>query len=266
MSGEAHIRQNSFGEFVAPEYKNYIKPVSFDLGDDEFYESDLSGPFANSSAFLSQAPILGHDSTSPGSIIGSNYRNTTLQISEKNAKECQQFIKNSTKKPSIMGIKTPEDSVVEKEGWVQKEGKFLSKSWKKRWLILTSDSLSYYLTNQCKGIVILEGCVCHLCKTRADVQNCIEIVVKPPKQDKTSGTGDFQFQAAQNLVNGKTLYFKSDTLQEAKNWMIAINQQISKVVYKKKVFSQHSLLFFSLHFSFSLLFAEKKQWDLMTEC
>lgn len=125
-------------------------------------------------------------------------------------------------------IKIGVDTLVDKEGWLVKEGR-LVKSWKKRWFVLSGNTLGYYTAkkNKLKGSIILEGAKIELAMNRQDHVGCLQLLAREVagEEDKS---GDDDGAA-------RTLFFDAETEQERKEWFVAITNKISLLNYQRKV-------------------------------
>ncbi|KAG2382381.1 hypothetical protein C9374_005583 [Naegleria lovaniensis] len=147
------------------------------------------------------------------------------------------------------------DAKVDKEGWLVKEGRF-RKNWKKRWFVLSSNTLSYYTAkkNKLKGKIVLDGTqIVRFAKNRTDeYKGCLELYT--PKDSTFTSDGmnnrfliqmdDASTNSDTNEENdddddddddavGRTLYFDAEdgNEDERRTWYIAINNKITMLYY-----------------------------------
>ncbi|EFC41881.1 predicted protein [Naegleria gruberi] len=143
---------------------------------------------------------------------------------------------------------------VDKEGWLVKEGRF-RKNWKKRWFVLSSNTLSYYTAkkNKLKGKIVLDGTqIIRFAKSRTDdFKGCLELYT--PKDSTFTSDGmnnrfllqmDEESEASSGDAGddddddddavGRTLYFdvEGGSEDERRSWYIAINNKITMLYYK----------------------------------
>lgn len=146
------------------------------------------------------------------------------------------------------------DAKVDKEGWMVKEGRF-RKNWKKRWFILSSNTLCYYTAkkNKLKGKMVLDGTqIIRFAKNRNDEhKGCLELytprvseftsdgmnnrfAVQIENEDTSSGGGedDDDEDDGDDSV-GRTLYFdvEGENEDERRSWYIALTNKVTMLYY-----------------------------------
>jgi hypothetical protein len=119
------------------------------------------------------------------------------------------------------------DDVVDKEGWMTKEGRIV-KSWKKRWFVLSGNTLGYYTAkkNKLKGSISLDGAKIELAMNRTDHQGCLSLYAKELSGEETEAT---------DSKEARTLYFDAENEKERHEWFVAINNKIAFLNYQRRL-------------------------------
>jgi hypothetical protein len=136
-------------------------------------------------------------------------------------------------------IKIDKGTKIDREGWLVKEGRVV-KSWKKRWFILSGNTLAYYTAkrNKIKGSIPLDTCIIRIAKNRTGTEHlqCLELINTAISENAATTGGDEDDEDDEKEEESvRTLFFDAADERERHEWFVAITNKIALLKYQRQM-------------------------------